>query len=153
VRDFARNLGVAFQILNDLHDWQGDQHNKLTAGSDTLAGRPTVLLALALESLPPAAQDELMALIDDVAQPAWLRIARVRQLYEQAGAFDKADRLVDKHQQRARAIAEGVQPDALRRLLLYVIETVLERPAESAIETPWEDRSIALPVTAAPAIP
>ena len=31
---FARNLGVAFQILNDLGDWNGDDHNKLAAGLD-----------------------------------------------------------------------------------------------------------------------
>ena len=51
VRQFARNLGVAFQILNDLNDWRGDQHNKLSAGGDILGGRPTVLWALALEAL------------------------------------------------------------------------------------------------------
>ena len=53
IKQFARNLGVAFQILNDLNDWQGDDHNKLSAGGDILGGRPTVLWALALESLPP----------------------------------------------------------------------------------------------------
>jgi geranylgeranyl diphosphate synthase, type II len=51
IKVFARNLGVAFQILNDLNDWRGDQHNKLTTGGDLLAGRPTVLWALALEGL------------------------------------------------------------------------------------------------------
>ena len=51
VKQFARNLGVAFQILNDLNDWRGDQHNKLSPGGDILGGRPTVLWALALEGL------------------------------------------------------------------------------------------------------
>ena len=39
VADFSKNLGVAFQILNDLKDWDGDADNKLTAGQDVL-GRP-----------------------------------------------------------------------------------------------------------------
>ncbi|HIA18025.1 MAG TPA: DUF116 domain-containing protein, partial [Planctomycetaceae bacterium] len=43
IKLFARNLGVAFQILNDLADWSTDNHNKLVAGSDTLGGRPTIL--------------------------------------------------------------------------------------------------------------
>ena len=55
IRQFARHLGVAFQILNDLNDWHGDAHNKLSAGADALGGRPTVLLALALEALVAAA--------------------------------------------------------------------------------------------------
>ncbi len=49
VADFSKNLGVAFQILNDLKDWDGDDDNKLIAGQDVLAARPTLLLALALE--------------------------------------------------------------------------------------------------------
>ncbi|MCH8923747.1 MAG: hypothetical protein IIA67_11455, partial [Planctomycetes bacterium] len=38
---FARHLGVAFQILNDFDDWEQDGHNKLAAGGDVLGGRPT----------------------------------------------------------------------------------------------------------------
>ena len=48
VAQFCRHVGVAFQVLNDLKDWQGDTDNKLVAGQDALALRPTVLLALAL---------------------------------------------------------------------------------------------------------
>ena len=51
VAQLARHLGIAFQILNDLQDWQGDDFNKLTLGGDVLGGRPTVLWALALEGL------------------------------------------------------------------------------------------------------
>src|SRR6202007_1817486 len=44
VADFSRHLGVAFQVLNDLKDWQGDTDNKLVAGQDVLSARPTLLL-------------------------------------------------------------------------------------------------------------
>jgi len=37
IKQFARNLGVAFQILNDLNDWEGDDFNKLAAGGDVSA--------------------------------------------------------------------------------------------------------------------
>ncbi len=124
---FARNLGVAFQILNDLNDWRPDDHNKLSAGGDVLGGRPTVLWALALESLSEADRQRLEGLI--AQQPAnAATIERVRQLYESAGVFEKAGRLVEKYQERAEAIADQVEPDELRRLLYYLIDTVLERP-------------------------
>src|SRR5437763_4208587 len=81
IKQFARNLGVAFQILNDLNDWEGDDFNKLTAGGDVLGGRPTVLWALALEALSPAQQKEILALIEQRNQSADSRISYVRVLY------------------------------------------------------------------------
>ena len=124
---FARNLGVAFQILNDLKDWEGDDNNKMEAGADTLQGRPTLLWALALDAHGEEQKAELHRLASDTETPAPERLARVRQLYERADVFEKAHRLVDKHQDRAEKIADEIQPDELRRLLYYLIDSVLER--------------------------
>jgi geranylgeranyl pyrophosphate synthase len=130
IKQFSRNMGVAFQILNDLKDWRGDSDNKLFAGGDTLGGRPTVLWALAIEGLPKSEQVELLELVANENVGDEYRISRVRQLYEQADVFEKAHRLVDKHQQRAEAIADALEPEELRRLFYYLIDTVLERPTE-----------------------
>lgn len=129
IRTFSRNLGVAFQILNDLGDFAGDDDNKLSAGGDIFGGRPTLLWALALESLDEQDQQALL----DLARPDCplsdtARLSAVRKLYEKAGVFDTAFRLVDKHQQRAEQIADRLEPDALRRLLYFLVDTVLERP-------------------------
>jgi geranylgeranyl pyrophosphate synthase len=147
---FARNLGVAFQILNDLNDWQGDSHNKLLAGGDVLGGRPTVLWALALEGLAPEDRAELESLVAQTPVTTAV-ISRVRQLYEKAGVFDKASRLVDKYQERAEAIADEIEPDEFRRLLYYLVDTVLQRPAPSA-PAPVVELSLppSLPVVAKP---
>lgn len=134
IRTFSRNLGVAFQILNDLGDFTGDDHNKLSAGGDVFGGRPTLLWALALESLDAAGQEELLSLAaEDCPLNHPERLAAVRRLYDRAGVFDTAFRLVDKHQQRAEQVADEIQPDALRRLLYFLVDTVLERPE---IESP-----------------
>ncbi len=125
---FARHLGVAFQILNDLNDWRDDNHNKLASGGDVLGGRPTVLWALALEGLDDAGRTELQEIVA-AAKGGPETVMRVRQLYKTAGVFDKATRLVDKYQERAETVADEVQPEELRRLLYYLIDTVLERPA------------------------
>ncbi|MEM0926206.1 MAG: polyprenyl synthetase family protein, partial [Planctomycetota bacterium] len=129
IRTFSRNLGVAFQILNDIGDFTGDQDNKLSAGGDTFGGRPTLLWALALESLSGSEKEELMMVSDaNCKLPEAQRLAAVRRLYESAGVFETAFRLVDKHQERAEAIADATEPEALRRLLYYLVDTVLERP-------------------------
>jgi geranylgeranyl pyrophosphate synthase len=136
IKQFARNLGVAFQILNDLNDWDGDDHNKLAAGGDVLGGRPTLLLALALESLSADDQAELLSLISSQRPESRVpssesRLSRVRQLYTQATVFDKATRLVEKHRERAEKIADEIQPEELRALLYYLIDSVLDH-AQSA---------------------
>ncbi len=135
VRLFARNLGVAFQILNDLKDWQGDDHNKMLAGGDVVGGRPTLLMALALEALEENQQRELLELMDaDCPLPVVARLGKVRRLYERANVFEKARRLIEKHQQRAESIADELDADELRRLLYYLVDTVLEQAEEPAAQ-------------------
>ncbi|MFT5299437.1 MAG: geranylgeranyl pyrophosphate synthase [Mariniblastus sp.] len=131
VKSFSRNLGVAFQILNDLKDWEHDADNKKSVGADLLGGRPTVLLAMALESLKGDQRDELLSLVDGTSElPADRKILRARALYFEASVFEKAYRLVDKHQQKAEEIADEIQPDELRRLMYYLVDTVLDRTSE-----------------------
>jgi geranylgeranyl pyrophosphate synthase len=128
VKQFARNLGVAFQILNDLSDWQGDDFNKMEAGGDALGGRPTLLHALALEALSETDQTELLELTADGSHSPAERVQRIKSLYEKSGVFELADRLIDKHQARAEAVADDIQPEDLRRLMYFLIDSILDRP-------------------------
>jgi geranylgeranyl pyrophosphate synthase len=127
VARFARHLGVAFQIVNDLDDWDHDQPNKRSRGTDVLGGRPTVLWALALEGLPNRARRELESVVAGLAEDEEATIARVRQLYHEADVYDKAAGLVGKHRQRARQAADEIEADELRHLLHYFVDTVVPR--------------------------
>lgn len=135
IKDFARNLGVGFQILNDLKDWEGDQDNKLSAGGDLLAGRPTLLWALALQNLSTEDQAELFSLIENSDAHPHHRLQRARHLYQKAEVFETAYRLVDKYQEKAEIIADDIEPDALRRLFYYLVDTVLSRSDSSYVPT------------------
>ena len=129
VAQFARNVGLAFQIVNDLNDWHGDDHNKLGAAGDTIGGRPTLLWALALESLSPADRSQLEGLVENLAaKPAESAsvILQVRDLYHQAGVFEQAERLVEIYRQRAQEVAAHVGSEELRDLLYYLIDSVLD---------------------------
>ena len=148
IKHFSRNLGVAFQILNDLKDWLGDSDNKLAVGGDVLGGRPTLLWAMALDALPPAKQEELLALADPACpQTDMQRVQGIRGLYEDAQVFDKAMRLVDKHQERAEAVADEIESEDFRRMLYYLIDTVLERPQQPAAPVPAIVNISAMPNT------
>jgi len=124
----AKHLGIGFQILNDLQDWQGDDFNKLTLGGDVLGGRPTVLWALALEGLETDDRRELEQIVAcGEATPAMF--GQIRAKFEQAGVFRKAITLVEEHRHDAEKVADALSPDALRGLAHHLISTVLEKPA------------------------
>ncbi len=124
ITNFSRHLGVAFQIVNDLKDWSTDLQNKRVVGQDALAMRPTLLLALALESAAPSQREELLQLIsgDSKADAVVRRVARI---YESCQVFEKARKLVEKYRQRAEAVADEVEPEKLRELLYFLVDTAL----------------------------
>lgn len=131
LKQLAKHLGIAFQVLNDLKDWQGDDDNKLAAGLDALAGRPTLLWALALEALEGDDRRTLLEMSQDASADDAARVEQIRTLYRRGCVFEKAHQLVDKYQDRAEEVADNVKPESLRRLLYYLIDTVLERPADN----------------------
>jgi geranylgeranyl pyrophosphate synthase len=150
ITDFSRHLGVAFQILNDLKDWEGDSDNKMLAGQDVLAGRPTLLLALALESLTGGDREELLAIVHgEHPRREQNLLPRVRQLFGKANVFEKAEKLVEKYRARAEAIADEVQPTELRELLYYLVDTVLDRPQAEMPDMEPQMVSLTLPLATA----
>ncbi len=121
---FARQVGVGFQILNDLKDWRGDADNKLIAGQDALSLRPTVLLALAYQSANETDRQTLHRLLES-RDPAAQRIARLRELFEKHKVFDKAEVLIEKSRTRAEALVEEIESEELQQLFHFLIDTVL----------------------------
>ncbi|HZU38021.1 MAG TPA: polyprenyl synthetase family protein, partial [Gemmataceae bacterium] len=143
VADFSKHLGIAFQIRNDLNDWAGDEHNKMLAGQDVLAARPTLLLALALEGSAPGERQELLSQVGKLQRTHAASNAegdtilfRVRQLFTRASVFDKAEKLIEKSRARAEAVADEIEPPALRELLYYLVDTVLDRTTETPLAEP-----------------
>ena len=145
---FTRHLGVGFQILNDLKDWQGDDNNKLVAGQDALSFRPTLLLALAFEAASPTQRAELDAIMVDQGSMA-LRMGRLRRIFEECGVFEKAESLVEKSRARAEALADEVQPESLRQLLYFLVDMVLAPESEEPAIAKTTAPLVSLPVVAA----
>ncbi len=123
---FSRHLGVAYQILNDLDDWQDNKANKRTGGGDVLGGRPTVLWAMALQSLDEEDRQELESLTAASSRDDAM-LERTAELYARADVFRQAAALVSKHHQRAQDAADQVDSEPLRRLLRFLADAILDR--------------------------
>lgn len=126
---FCRHIGVAFQVLNDLKDWQGDTDNKLVAGQDAAALRPTVLLALALKHASAEDRSELQQLLSsgNPGPGKSGRIERIRGIFQNCDVFEKAEVLVDSTRARAEELLGQITDSSIRDLLRYFLETVLAK--------------------------
>lgn len=147
VPQFCRQLGVGFQILNDLKDWRKDDHNKIVAGQDALALRPTVLLALALQGSSSDVRRELQEIYEARGNDA-VRLQRVRRLFQAADVFEKAEALVEKSRARAEALADEVHSDQVRQLLYFLVDTVLAPEIEEPELHHDDGLTLSLPVVA-----
>lgn len=128
VTRFSRHLGVAFQIRNDLNDWRHDGANKRSVGADVLGQRPTLLWALAMESLHEKDRRRLESILlkpCEEENAAREMVDQVRQLYERADVFRQARELIQKHSQRARAVADEIHPEELGLLLSYFVDSIV----------------------------
>ena len=143
IPQFARHVGVGFQVLNDLKDWRGDANNKLIAGQDALALRPTVLLALALQDATVEQTSVIRAALTG-DEPASVRLGRLQRVFAERKVFEKAEALVEKSRARAEQLADDTPSEELRRLLYFFIDTIL---AEEDAPEPKPDVLVALPVT------
>ena len=131
-------MGVAFQVLNDLKDWQGDTDNKLVAGQDALALRPTLLLALALKDANEQQKAELKEILSEASGRSsnHKRIDRLREIFRSCDVFEKAEVLVERSREKAESLVAEIEDTQIRDLLHFFIETVL---AKDLPPTPLEE--------------
>ncbi len=122
---FSRHLGVAYQILDDLDDWRWPAAWERAGHGERSDGRPTILTALAMQSLGPGQRQDLQGLLANPGDGEPGRLVAIRRLYEHAQVFHQASVLVEKHRQRAHALADEAQVPSLVRLLHYLADAIL----------------------------
>ena len=136
LRRYSRMLGVAYQIGNDLADWDESSGRRMAEGeSPTRQSRygdgascvalatPTILAAFAIEAEPgSAALFERMRSGDAEAGEA---LTLLRALYERTGAFERARALARRLRGEAIGEAAGFGDTILAETMRLVVEVVL----------------------------
>jgi geranylgeranyl diphosphate synthase, type II len=134
LRRYSTFLGEAFQIQNDLDDWLEDDDKKRYRGLDLRAARPTILRAFAAES--PCSRTLVELAGDDVGLPREKIAERLRDVYRRCGAFEKAERLLQKLRSRALAAASGFPSADLQELMRFLVRMALRESPEVEAPTP-----------------
>ena len=140
IAHYCRHAGVAFQVLNDLKDWQTDSENKVVSGQDAASMRPTVLLALALKHCSDDQRQQMqqMLTVPDLDGDAGQRAAQLQKIYEDLDVFERAEVLVERSRERAEELLEQIEDSRIRDLLRFFTETILapELPPTMLEENP-----------------
>lgn len=127
---YSRYLGVAYQVKNDLEDYDVENTSKTPntgasrAFSDSVPGPgPTILRAFAT-SMGGVTVAEDLERIEAGDMPPYDRLLAIRRLYEEAGVFEKARRLIDGCRKQALKCADGMPHEAFADLMRFVVDMV-----------------------------
>ena len=116
--DFGLNLGIAFQIKDDILDVFGDASLVgKKVGGDILANKKTYLLLKALEDADES---------QNITLKSWLskeggadKVDAVTEIYEALSVKEKADEVMDGYYQKSIQALDAIQIDATKKKYLY----------------------------------
>jgi geranylgeranyl diphosphate synthase type II len=126
--DFGINLGIAFQIKDDLLDIYGNQDvfgKKI--GGDILCNKKTYLLVKALETAENEDKSELLRWIQTDIQSEE-KIEAVRQLYDKLAIKDKACQAMEIYYEKAKTLLEAVSVnEEKKKTIINLAMDLMER--------------------------
>ncbi|MBS0307218.1 MAG: polyprenyl synthetase family protein [Proteobacteria bacterium] len=114
--EFGRSLGTAFQLVDDLLDYDGhaDELGK-NIGDDLREGKPTLPLLLAMER----AGDADRQLIRQAIEHGQLeRLPEILGIVRRSGALDATRQAAESEAAKARALLDALPPSRARDALL-----------------------------------
>ena len=116
--DFGLNLGIAFQIKDDILDVFGDAALVgKKVGGDILANKKTYLLLKALEDADES---------QNITLKSWLskeggseKVEAVTEIFEALSVKEKADEVMDGYYQKSLEALDAIQIDAAKKKYLH----------------------------------
>ena len=127
--NFGINVGLAFQLQDDLFDTYGDAavFGK-PIGGDILAGKKTFLLTTALKAADAATRGELLARLHDGGMSAAEKIETVRGIYDRLGVRKITEKAIADYFRNADRILNSLEVGIERIVPLQELgETLLNR--------------------------
>ncbi|MFI5201857.1 MAG: polyprenyl synthetase family protein [Candidatus Kapaibacterium sp.] len=128
LRRFAREIGIAFQLQDDLLDLTGGESFGKTIGGDIIEGKRTALFVLAMQDYH-ALEGENRALLDRIRECCATHddVQLARELFERIGVLEETARLAVKHTQNAERQLESLPNARQREGLLEFSKRLLGR--------------------------
>lgn len=127
--DTGLNLGLAFQVQDDLLDTFGDQSMfGKSIGGDIVMNKKTFLMVKALELAQQNDANDLKGLLSSVSLTANEKISRVKELYLKLGVKDVAEKKIKYYFEKALKSLDNVEVIKDRKeIILSLASMLMER--------------------------
>ena len=123
--DYGRSLGTAFQLIDDLLDYDGETHELgKNVGDDLREGKPTLPLLVAMARGEPAERAMVRHAIEhgEVA-----RLGDIVSVVRRTGALEVARQVAREEAAKARACLQCLRPSLHRDALLELSAQSVDR--------------------------
>ncbi len=123
--DYGRALGTAFQLVDDLLDYDGETHELgKNVGDDLREGKPTLPLLVAMARGSEVERNLIRLAIEEGEVT---RLPDVVAAVRRTGAIDAARQLARAEADTARTCASGLPPSRYRDALLHLCVRAVDR--------------------------
>jgi len=127
LRDFGRELGYAFQLVDDVLDYRGEAGTLgKNTGDDLREGKMTLPVILALQAASPAEREVIVGALGH-ADTGTSEIQATLAILDRHGALDRTVEQANTHARRAREALKPLPPSEMKTLLGDVAEFTVMR--------------------------
>lgn len=124
LRRFGMELGITFQLVDDLLDILGDERMGKPRGADVIEGKMTLPLIHALTLLHGESRDRLAALIANFSDAQW---GGLIELLNEAGSIEYVRTLCKTHLERGLQELQLFPPSLVRSTIESLAKSVIGR--------------------------
>jgi len=123
--DYGRHLGIAYQLIDDVLDYQSDPATRgKNLGDDLAEGKPTLPLIYALRHCPPAQAEVLRDIIKNGGREG---VDSVLSTIESSGGLEYTARLAQTEADQALAALAGLPDTPYRGALAALVRFAVAR--------------------------
>ncbi|HLG34118.1 MAG TPA: polyprenyl synthetase family protein [Bacteroidia bacterium] len=119
VYSFGENIGIAFQLHDDLLDMYGD--NKKTGkqtGGDILTNKKTFLLIKAMELADDSHRGELRNILSNKHLQSEIKVKTVKNIFDRLDVKQHAEQLISEYFSKTFSVFEKIQVEEERKKVL-----------------------------------
>jgi octaprenyl-diphosphate synthase len=127
LRDYGLELGLAFQLVDDVLDYRGEAGAMgKNTGDDLREGKMTLPVILALRDANPAEREIIASSLGnpDASAPA---LAQIVAIMERHGALARSVEEAQRHAAKARAALAAIPDNGMKTILVDIAEFYVSR--------------------------